>query len=282
LLVFRSREVPAGRINLLFAGSRTSTADRRFLNQARKAVFSIRLIFADWKVPLAVWARFFSPRTRREGRVVNRNEAHGRGSRASRFLSTTWKRNEQKSCPRDQSETAPRTHACHDAAHLRVRGPRAHRAGGAHQPQRQLRHGRRGGASACQPSDSLGNDSARRVARRLASRRATCPERRARPRRHALRGRGRDPLADDRHPRPGAVPCRPPAADARRAKRPTASVFFSASDQISSLPASPAPSPAPGLARLRARPPRRDCPLAFVSRRVSFPSFPRSRRPCPR
>jgi len=74
---------------------------------------------------------------------------------------------------------------------------------------------------------------------------------------------------------PARVPCRaarPPRT--RGAKRPTASVFFSASDQISSLPASPAPSPAPGLARLRARPPRRDCPLAFVSRRVSFPSFP--------
>lgn len=222
------------------------------------------------------------PATRRAKRRF-RVMSHGRGSRASRFLSTTWKRNEQKSCPRDQSETAPRTHACHDAAHLRVRGPRAHRAGGAHQPQRQLRHGRRGGASACQPSDSLGNDSARRVAPRLASRRATCPERRARPRRHALRGRGRDPLADDRQPRPGAVPCRPPAADARRAKRPTASIFYFFPRLTRSHPSPPPPRPP--LTLNRARPPRRDCSLTLSSRVASlFPFFPfvGSRRPCPR
>ena len=221
------------------------------------------------------------PATRRAKRRF-RVMSHGRGSRASRFLSTTWKRNEQKSCPRDQSETAPRTHACHDAAHLRVRGPRAHRAGGAHQPQRQLRHGRRGGASACQPSDSLGNDSARRVARRLASRRS--PRARRAPRgartRDDARFEGMDAIVARTTATPARVPCRPPAADARRAKRPTASAFFSAPDQISSLPASPAP-----FRRVAPRPPPRAPapPRAFISPDASrlFPLVSR-RRPCPR
>ena len=110
------------------------------------------------------------------------------------------------------------------------------------------------------------------------STRATCPERRAHPRLHALRGRERDQFRTAANP--ARVPCRPPAAEARRAKRPTASAFFSAPDQISSLPASPAP-----FRRVAPRPPPRAPapPRAFISPDASrlFPLVSR-RRPCPR
>ena len=225
------------------------------------------------------------PATRRAKRRF-RVMSHGRGSRASRFLSTTWKRNEQKSCPRDQSETAPRTHACHDAAHLRVRGPRAHRAGGAHQPQRQLRHGRRGGASACQPSDSLGNDSARRVARRLASRRS--PRARRAPRgaraRDATRFEGVGAILSRTTATPARVPCRSARPPRTRGgpNGPPRVYFFPRLTR--SHPSPPPPRPPPRRASPASA---RDRPAATVhsrSSRVASLSLLslRSRRPCPR
>ena len=118
---------------------------------ARIQVFSIRLI-PDWKARAVGAFLFFSclPTDRRRDASRTRAKSRRRVSASAIFSEGKAPRGNEQTRGGASSKSErdrARTQACHDAAHLRVRGPRAHRAGGAHQPQRELRHGRRGGAS---------------------------------------------------------------------------------------------------------------------------------------
>ena len=249
-------------------GSRTSASAFResgdFTGRrlARSRVFSIRLI-PDWKVRAVLGSfLFFRLVPKTESRDAKRGgqgaQSRRRVSRICDFFGGKAPRgNEQtRDLPRDQSETArERTHACHDAAHLRVRGPRAHRAGGAHQPQRELRHGRRGGASRVifptrwrkTRRDASRDDSPRGVPHaRDALRQARAPGKRLAP-----RGRGRERFADDRHFRGRCRADRPPRTE--EAPNGPSRVFFLPQILTRSRPSPPPPRPC----RCRRRPDRR-------------------------
>jgi hypothetical protein len=235
-------------------GSRTEfreSGDFTGRRLARSRVFSIRLI-PDWKVR-AVSGSFLFFRLlphrepRREARRTRRAKSKT-GLPLLRFFREKHHVETNKHAPgassrseRDRARTHARVSRCRSSTRSWPAGPpcwRSTPATAGTSPRSPRR------CVPCHLSDSLEKDSARRVARRLASRRSPRARRaptgaRARKTPRASRAwtrafRGRPPLSRK-------VPRRPPAEDGGGAKRPFASVFFATdSDQISSLSASPA------------------------------------------
>ena len=242
-------------------GSRTSASAFResgdFTGRrlARSRVFSIRLI-PDWKVRAVLGSFLFFrlvPKTEsRDASEADKARKVEDGSPASAIFSEEKHHVEtNKHAPgassrseRDRARTHARVSRCRSSTRSWPAGPpcwRSTPATAGTSPRSPRR------CVPCHLSDSLEKDSARRVARRLASRRSPRARRaptgaRARKTPRASRAwtrafRGRPPLSRK-------VPRRPPAEDGGGAKRPFASVFFATdSDQISSLSASPAPYP---------------------------------------